>query len=73
MVAPVNLALGRKTHRGTMDGVSNPASPGARTLSDLPWPQVLDSWACIMCNRCHEVCPAHESGTSLSPSAMEIN
>ena len=73
MVAPVNLALGRKTHRGTMDGVSNPASPGARTLSDLPWPQVLDSWACIMCTRCHEVCPAHESGTSLSPSAMEIN
>ena len=73
MVAPVNLALGRKTHRGAMDGVSNPASPGARTLSDLPWPQVLDSWACIMCTRCHEVCPAHESGTSLSPSAMEIN
>ena len=73
MVAPVNLALGRNTHRGAMDGVSNPASPGARTLSDLPWPQVLDSWACIMCTRCHEVCPAHESGTSLSPSAMEIN
>ena len=73
MVAPVNIALGRKTHRGAMDGVSNPASPGARTLSDLPWPQVLDSWACIMCTRCHEVCPAHESGTSLSPSAMEIN
>ena len=73
IVAPVNLALGRKTHRGAMDGVSNPASPGARTLSDLPWPQVLDSWACIMCTRCHEVCPAHESGTSLSPSAMEIN
>ena len=42
-------------------------------MSDLPWPQVLDSWACIMCTRCHEVCPAHESGTSLSPSAMEIN
>jgi Fe-S oxidoreductase len=73
IVAPVNLALGRKTHRGAMDGVSNPVSPGAKTLSDLPWPQVLDSWACIMCTRCHEVCPAHESGTPLSPSAMEIN
>jgi len=73
MIAPINLALGRKTHRGAMDGVSNPALPGARTLSDLPWPQVLDSWACIMCTRCHEVCPAHESGTPLSPSALEIN
>ena len=73
MVAPVNLALNRKTARGAMDGVSNPASPGSKTLFDLPWPQVLDSWACIMCTRCHEVCPAHESGTPLSPSALEIN
>ena len=73
LVAPVNLALKRKTARGAMDGVSDPVSPGSKTLSDLPWPQVLDSWACIMCTRCHEVCPAHESGTSLSPSALEIN
>jgi Fe-S oxidoreductase len=56
-----------------MDGVTNTASPGSKTLSDLPWPQVLDPWACIMCTRCHEVCPAHESGTPLSPSALEIN
>jgi len=73
IVAPVNLALGRKTHRGAMDGITNTASPGSKTLSDLPWPQVLDPWACIMCTRCHEVCPAHESGTPLSPSALEIN
>jgi len=73
MIAPVNLALGRRTARGAMDGITNPASPGSKTLSDLPWPQVLDSWACIMCTRCHEVCPAHESGTPLSPSALEIN
>ena len=73
IVAPVNLALGRKTPRGAMDGVTNTASPGSKTLSDLPWPQVLDPWACIMCTRCHEVCPAHESGTPLSPSALEIN
>jgi len=73
IIAPVNLALGRKTARGAMDGISNPASPGSKTLSDLPWPQVLDPWACIMCTRCHEVCPAHESGTPLSPSALEIN
>ncbi len=73
IVAPVNLALGRKTPRGAMDGVSNPAAPGSKSLSDLPWPQLLDPWACIMCTRCHEVCPAHESGTPLSPSALEIN
>lgn len=26
-----------------------------------------------MCNRCQEVCPAHASGTPLSPAALEIN
>lgn len=73
MIAPINLALGRKSARGSMDPVSDPASPGSAGLTDLPWPQILDPWACIMCTRCHEVCPAHESGTPLSPSALEIN
>ncbi|MCH8327199.1 MAG: (Fe-S)-binding protein, partial [Candidatus Marinimicrobia bacterium] len=73
MTAPVNLALGRKTPKGRMDAVANPQLPGAATLDELPWTQILDAYACIMCTRCHEVCPAHESGTPLSPSALEIN
>jgi hypothetical protein len=32
---------------------------GAQRLEHLPWPQVMDSYACIMCNRCQDVCPAH--------------
>lgn len=73
MVAPVNLALGRKTPRGRLDPVQEAASPGAARLTELTWPGVLDAYACIMCTRCHEVCPAHTSGTPLSPSALEIN
>lgn len=73
MVAPLNIALQRQRARGEMDGVLNAASPGASKLTDLPWTQIVDPWACIMCNRCQEVCPAHSSGTSLSPSALEIN
>ncbi len=73
MVAPVNLALNRRTPKGAMDSVADAANPGAKDITDLPWPQVLDAYACIMCTRCHEVCPAHESGTPLSPSALEIN
>jgi Fe-S oxidoreductase len=42
-------------------------------LTDLPWTQLLDSYACIMCNRCQDACPAHSSGTPLSPAALEIN
>ncbi len=73
MVAPVNLALGRRTPRGLMDPVTDSAKPGARGLTDLSWPLLLDSYACIMCNRCQDACPAHASGTALSPAALEIN
>ncbi len=73
MVAPVNLALDKRTPRGLMEGVADPAQPGASALTDLAWPQLLDSYACIMCNRCQDACPAHQSGTPLSPAALEIN
>jgi Fe-S oxidoreductase len=46
---------------------------GASKLEDLPWEQILDSYACIMCYRCQEACPAYETGKVLSPAAMEIN
>lgn len=46
---------------------------GAAKMSDLGWEQVLDSYACIMCMRCQEVCPAYNTGKVLSPAALEIN
>lgn len=73
MIAPVNLALAKNTPKGLLEAPVDAADPGAKTLTDLPWPQLLDSYACIMCNRCQEACPAHESGTPLSPAALEIN
>ena len=33
----------------------------------------MDSYACIMCYRCQEVCPAYNTGKILSPAALEIN
>ncbi len=46
---------------------------GAATLFDLDKTQVFDTFACIMCNRCQEVCPAYNTGKELSPAALEIN
>ena len=46
---------------------------GAATIKDLGWEQVMDSYACIMCFRCQEVCPAYNTGKLLSPAALEIN
>ena len=46
---------------------------GAAKLGDLGWEQLMDSYACIMCFRCQEVCPAYATGKVLSPAALEIN
>ena len=46
---------------------------GAAKLEHLSQPQLLDAYACIMCNRCQDACPAHVTGKALSPAALEIN
>ncbi len=46
---------------------------GATRLEHLTQPQLVDAYACIMCNRCQDVCPAYQTGKVLSPSALEIN
>ncbi|MBT3240895.1 MAG: (Fe-S)-binding protein [Chloroflexi bacterium] len=46
---------------------------GATNLEDLAWHSVMDAYACIMCNRCQDACPAYTTGKVLSPAALEIN
>jgi Fe-S oxidoreductase len=46
---------------------------GATRLEDLGWEQLMDAYACIMCYRCQQVCPAYNTGKVLSPAALEIN
>jgi len=46
---------------------------GVSHLEDLRWEQLVDSYACIMCFRCQQVCPAYNTGKVLSPAALEIN
>jgi Fe-S oxidoreductase len=46
---------------------------GAAKLNNLGWEQLMDAYACIMCFRCQEVCPAYVTGKVLSPAALEIN
>lgn len=46
---------------------------GAAKMKDLGWEQIMDSYACIQCFRCQEVCPAYNTGKILSPAALEIN
>ena len=46
---------------------------GALTFEQLPQSNITDTFACIMCNRCQDVCPAYATGKELSPAALEIN
>ncbi len=76
--APLNLWL--KPQRRSIGELSylNLDDPsieqfGAATMKDLGWEQVMDAYACIMCFRCQEVCPAYTTGKVLSPAALEIN
>ena len=46
---------------------------GASHLENLGWEQLMDAYACIMCYRCQQVCPAYNTGKVLSPAALEIN
>ncbi|MGH2625667.1 MAG: (Fe-S)-binding protein [Anaerolineales bacterium] len=76
--APVNFLL--KPERpsiGQLDPLAfdDPQAEqfGASRLEDLSWGSLVDAYACIMCNRCQDACPAYATGKVLSPAALEIN
>ncbi|MDE2090085.1 MAG: (Fe-S)-binding protein, partial [Gammaproteobacteria bacterium] len=76
--APVNV-LTKPVRRsiGALDPINfddeSATQYGAARLEHLSWPQLIDAYACIMCNRCQDVCPPHVTGKALSPSALEVN
>lgn len=77
-VAPLNFAL--KPERKSMGQLSyinledqSIEQFGAAKMKDLGWEQIMDSYACVQCFRCQEVCPAYSTGKVLSPAALEIN
>jgi Fe-S oxidoreductase len=77
-MAPLNfLTKPTRTSLGEMDKLDLENSEieqfGVNRLEQLPKTNILDGLACIMCNRCQDVCPAYTTGKELSPSALEIN
>ncbi|MCP4167937.1 MAG: (Fe-S)-binding protein [Chloroflexi bacterium] len=78
IMAGVNfLVQPKRTSLGTLEPIDfddeSVEQFGAARIEDLPWKHVLDPYACIMCNRCQDACPAYVTGKELSPSALEIN
>jgi Fe-S oxidoreductase len=77
-MGPVNFATRpRRTSLGALDPLNfedeSVEQFGAARLTDLSQTQIVDAYACIMCNRCQDACPAYATGKELSPAALEIN
>ncbi len=78
IMAPINFLL-KPTRRsigelGKLDFEDESVEQfGALRLEELGWEQIMDAYACIMCYRCQEVCPAYNTGKVLSPATLEIN
>jgi Fe-S oxidoreductase len=78
VMGPVNFALKPvRRSMGELDKINfedeSITQFGVSKLEHLSRPQLLDAYACIMCNRCQDACPANRTGKVLSPSALEIN
>jgi Fe-S oxidoreductase len=77
-MAPLNFLLRpERPSRGQLDKLNFDDTAveqfGATRIEDFAWNQMLDAYACIMCNRCQDACPAYTTGKVLSPAALEIN
>ncbi|MFL7890638.1 MAG: (Fe-S)-binding protein [Anaerolineales bacterium] len=78
IIAPINFLIRPKRRSiGELDRLDFEDETieqfGASFIEDLEWKLILDSYACIMCYRCQEVCPAYNTGKVLSPATLEIN
>jgi len=77
-MGPLNHMISRREHTSasfeTIDFEDESLEQyGAALLEHLPQKNILDAYACIMCNRCQDACPAYITGKPLSPAAVEVN
>ncbi len=77
-MAPLNfLTRPERTSLGEMEKLDfeddEKEQFGAANLEHLTKTNIFDGFACIMCNRCQDVCPAYITGKELSPAAYEVN
>jgi Fe-S oxidoreductase len=78
IIAPINfLTRPQRTALGALPPMDfdDPETEefGVQRLEQLGQTLLLDAFACVMCNRCQDVCPAYVTGKELSPAALEVN
>jgi Fe-S oxidoreductase len=75
LASSINVAFKDFSLKGALKTVdiSQPEALGASRIQDFSWKQLLDGYACTVCGRCHDVCPARTSGKPLSPRELILN
>ncbi|MSQ11199.1 MAG: (Fe-S)-binding protein [Dehalococcoidia bacterium] len=76
VASPLNAYLRRLQPSGTLDPIPDIETAehfGAGRVQDLTRKELLDGFACAVCGRCTDVCPAHISGKALSPMHVVEN
>lgn len=76
LTAPVNIWLKRSEPAGKLKALDledeNVESFGVANIEEFTQKQMLDFYACVECGRCTDVCPASNTGKSLSPMHMIV-
>ena len=75
VAAPLNAYFRSLGPRGAIDPIDleNTERFGAGRVQDFTWKQLLDGYACAVCGRCTDVCPANATGKILSPMHIVEN
>ena len=75
VAAPVNAFFRNLDSRGALAPIELETAErfGAGRVQDLTWKQLLDGYACAVCGRCTDSCPANLTGKVLSPMHIVEN
>jgi Fe-S oxidoreductase/nitrate reductase gamma subunit len=75
VAAPINTFFRSLEPRGAMAPIDleNTERFGAGRVQDFTWKELLDGYACAVCGRCTEACPANSTGKVLSPMHIVEN
>ena len=75
VTTPLNIFFSKLGPRGEIKAIANieeAESLGVSKLEEFSWKRRLDFDACVECGRCQAACPAHLSGSALSPKRIIV-
>ena len=79
VAAPISFVTRKLEPRGTLPtpdleaALDNEEALGASRIQDFTWKELLDGYACAVCGRCTDSCPANLTGKILSPMHIVEN